>query len=157
MSGISNLKPIVQSKLLIQSNSQTVLNGLSFTSVTAQFVSTDSPDNAQGSNGNYYVETDVLKLYVKSGGSWGAVSNGYYIITSTDGTYNSIIYQVTGGSGDMSLLTAGRYIPTNASTPYVYTISSTGSYTATTYVNGQLLSSPTKCYCLINDSWTALN
>jgi hypothetical protein len=155
MSSISNIKALVNSKISIQSNSQTVLNDLSFTSITVQTVTTGSPSG--GSNGDYHIESDALVLYTKAAGSWGAAANGYYIISSTNESFSDKIYQVTGGSGAMSLLTAGRYIPTNSSTPYVYTTSSTGTYTSTTHSNGQLLSSPSKCYCLINGSWTALN
>ena len=155
MLSISNLKPLVNSKVLAQSTLQTVLNGLSFTSVTVQTVTTGSPSD--GVNGDYHIESDALVLSTKTAGSWGAAANGNYIVLSTNETFSNKIYQVTGGSGAMSLLTAGRYIPTNSSTPVVHTISSTGTYTSTTYTNGQLLSSPSTCYCLINSTWTALN
>jgi hypothetical protein len=156
MYSISNLKPLVQSKTLVQTNSQPVLIADAFNYITVSTTQAGGPSG--GSNGDYSINTSTNALSYKSSGSWATVSSGsYYLITcETNSTFDGKFY-LSGSSGVLAVPTTGRYLPTNSSKPYVYDVPSSGIYSTNVYTNGQTVVSTNKCYCLIAGTWAELN
>ena len=187
MSGVSNLKPLVNARVIIQNNNQVctqyAFNTNTFTSITVSTTPAGANPSG-GSLGDYGIRTSNNTLWVNTDGtSWALVTSSFVVVSCpSNATYNNKAYSTDGsgilssvnsatirtstkgyttnGSGSVTVLSSGRYLNTTPNPEQVYDVAvdvTDGTYTTLSFNNGKILTTNSACWCLVNSNWVQLS